>query len=92
MIKLIFAVYDSKAETYNTPFFMGTVNEALRAWADLANDGESQISRYPGDFTLFQLGSVDLSCGKINTLNTPHSLGVAQEFRHAQTIQKVANQ
>ena len=34
----VYSVYDSKARTYNTPFFMKQDGQALRAFIDLAND------------------------------------------------------
>jgi len=53
MIMKMFSCYDSKAEAYMQPFFMNAKGQALRAFADLVNDGQSQFSKHPEDFVLF---------------------------------------
>lgn len=77
----IFCVYDSKAETYGTPFFMENKGVALRGFQDVANDSSTQICKYPEDFTLFELGSFDPLTAKFVLSSTPTSLGVAIEFK-----------
>lgn len=77
----VFAIYDSKVETYQKPFFMLSKGQALRAWIDLINDQQSEVSKHPEDFTLFLLGSYDENTGKFENEATPQSLGVAIEYR-----------
>lgn len=76
----VFAVYDSKAGFYKTPFIMRSKGEALRGFTDVVNDEKTEIGRHPGDFTLFHLGSFDDENGKYLNNETPVSLGVAVEF------------
>lgn len=74
MLKM-FTVYDSKAETYLRPFSMRSTGEAIRGFITTLNDGQSEFSLYPADFTLFEIGTFDESTCKITILTTPENLG-----------------
>lgn len=77
----VFCCYDSKAEAYMQPFFMNSRGEAIRSWIDVVNDGKSAISRYPTDFTLFEIGEFDDSTGQVQMHSSYVSLGVAIEHK-----------
>ena len=81
MIFKIFSVFDSKAETYNTPLFLPAAGQAIRAFEDQANEETSEIYKHPEDYTLFEIGTFDSDIGKVEPLQTPKSLGVAIEFK-----------
>jgi len=83
MLVQIFAIYDSKAESYLQPFFSQTRGSAIRAFTDSVNDttGESQFAKHPEDYTLFHLGEFDDQNAKLTENATPISLGVAIEFK-----------
>jgi len=83
MIFKIFSVFDSKAETFNTPMFLAAKGQAIRAFDDQANMEESEIYKHPEDYTLFCLGEYDSDTGKIEPLKTPESLGIAVEFKRS---------
>lgn len=76
----VFCVFDSKAEAFMQPFFMGSIGEATRAWTDLVNDGRSACSRHPADFTLFEIGTWDQLKGVISMHEAKRSLGTGVEF------------
>jgi len=76
----IFTTYDSKAEAYLQPFFMGTRGEAIRGWQTVVNDPKTQFNKYPSDFTLFEIGEYDETTGEITAHTAKVSLGVALEF------------
>lgn len=80
MKQQIFSVFDAKAETFNTPFFMAAKGQALRGFQDEVNRKDSEINKHPGDYTLFHIGEVELDTGLITPLTTPTSMGVAIEF------------
>jgi hypothetical protein len=80
MIMKIFSIYDSKAEAYNSPFYMQTQSLAIRAFTDEANNESSQIGKHPADFTLFYMGEYDDHTASFNLEDTKISLGVASEF------------
>jgi hypothetical protein len=58
-----FGIFDTKANLYNTPFFMNTRGEALRAFKDLANNRETTIGRHPEDYRLDVIGEFDNETG-----------------------------
>lgn len=76
----IFSIYDCKVEAFMQPFFMAANGAAVRAFTQIANDKASDISKNPGDYTLFELGSYDDSNAQIDMLPSPVSLGIAIEF------------
>lgn len=82
MILQIFSVYDSKVEAYIAPFYGLTIGSALRDFEVQCNDAASNFNRHPEDYTIFHLGSFEMSTGKFEILPTPHSLGLAITFIH----------
>lgn len=81
MILRAFTVYDSKVEAYLRPFFMQTPAEAIRAFTETVNDGQSPFCKHPEDFTLFEVGTFDESTGFMQASDTLTSLGVAINFK-----------
>lgn len=77
MILRMFAIFDSKAEAFIQPFFSPTVALALRSFTAAANDEATDFNRFAGDYTLFELASVDQQSGKVTPLDAPHNLGTA---------------
>lgn len=77
----MFCVYDSKVEMFLQPFFMLARGEALRAWESTVNDPQTQFSRFPSDFTLFEIGEYDQATGSCEMWKAKVSLGTALEFK-----------
>lgn len=73
----VFSVYDSKAEAYAMPFFQKTIGLAIRSFEQAAKDPESNLYKYPGDFTLFQIGEFDEIKGVLVPLESHTNLGNA---------------
>jgi hypothetical protein len=80
MNKLVFAIYDSKAEYFKNPIMMRTKGEALRGFIDVANDKQTDIGMHPEDFTLFCIAEYDEIHGVYINKVAPESMGVAIEF------------
>lgn len=81
----IYAVYDSKIEAFNQPFYSRTRGEALRSWTDAVNrdtdpSGTNNFKLHSGDYSLFELGEFDDSSAKFHLHTAPISLGTALEF------------
>lgn len=83
MEMFVFAVFDRKSETFNTPFFMRTLGEALRAFQDLCEDDRTIMHRHPEDFSLVQLGKWDPRKGLFETSAGATTLAHADEFKRA---------
>ncbi|AXH77995.1 MAG: nonstructural protein [Microviridae sp.] len=67
-MKQIFAVLDTAAETFGTPFFLGTNAEALRSFATEVNTGQpgqSAVATHPNDYHLYVIGEYDEQKGVI---------------------------
>jgi hypothetical protein len=80
MLLKCFTVYDNKAGAYMQPFYTQSRGQALRSFADTANDQASTISRHAGDFTLFQIGEFnDEDASFVDGLHV--NLGCAIEFK-----------
>lgn len=77
----VLTVYDSKAEAFLPPFYMRTTAEALRAFESTCNDPESNMSRYPEDYTLFEIGEWDDNKGQVSMYEAHKSLGLAIEYK-----------
>lgn len=75
-----FSVYDVKSETYSPPFFEKTSGLALRSFTEAIKDPRSALSKYPADFTLFEIGHFDDSSGSLVPHQANIPLGTALEF------------
>lgn len=78
-MQYMFTVYDHKAAAYLPPFFLPTVDMALRAFADCIQSPEHQFGRHPHDYTLYEIGGYDDSSGNV-TVSKHKSLGNGVEF------------
>lgn len=77
----LFTIHDSKAESFLPPFYVPTVAVALRSFGSAANDPETKINQYPGDYTLFELGKFDQDTARFELLKTPVNHGLAISFK-----------
>ena len=83
----VFAIHDAKAEAYMQPFFMANKGTAIRAITELLSKSDHQFSKYPEDFTLFELGEYDDSNGQMLPHSTPLPIAKVIELRHSQSQQ-----
>lgn len=81
----ICSVWDSKVEAYLPPLFFKSRGDFLRSFAEAANDLKSNIGKYPGDFTAFEVGTWDDSNSSFDLYKTPVSLGLGVEFVKTQS-------
>ncbi|AXH75449.1 MAG: nonstructural protein [Microviridae sp.] len=78
-MKKMFSVYDSKAQVFSNPFTSHNTFTALRDFQAAALDGNSQISQYPEDFVLFEIGHFEDETGVLSPC-LPVNLGNADQF------------
>lgn len=76
----IFVIRDIKADAFATPFFQATQGQALRAFADLANDKQTTVGQHPEDYVLYFLGTFDLISGDITAEPRPQHLASGTDF------------
>lgn len=80
MILKAFGILDVKADAYRPPFFMPTLGQATRAFADAANDPQTDISKHPEDYKLVCVGEFDDGSGVLKAYPDFQSLGFAAEY------------
>lgn len=64
MIKKVCAVYDVKTACYDRPLLFVSLGEAIRSFADVANDKNTVIGQHPADFRLDYLSDFDMNNGE----------------------------
>jgi len=64
MVFGLYSVYDEKAQVYLPPFVAKTVGEADRIFDSVIKAGQSTISQYPADHSLYNVGTFD-DCGAV---------------------------
>lgn len=82
----IYSVYDSKTQAYMQPWMARTRGEAIRSFTEAVNDPKSSFNKYPGDFTLFEIGTWDDQNGKMNLLEVQQNIGLASHFKRQEDI------
>lgn len=85
MIFKMFCIHDSKVGAYMQPFFARSIGDAMRSWTAVCNDGKSMMSIYPGDYTLFEIGSYSEDTGVVTPLDVLHSLGTGLEVKRSES-------
>ena len=80
MLQKLFAIYDSKAESFTNPVYLNSTGLAVRTFSDSVQDPESQFAKHPADYTLFELGTYEDTTAEFKLLPTPKSLFIAIEF------------
>ena len=60
---------------------MRSKGEAIRAFSNTVNSPESQFSKHPGDYTLFEIGEYDEETGTLIPHQSKISLGCAIEHK-----------
>ena len=61
----IFAVYDRKAAYYLPTFQARTEVDAIRSFTDAIMGGETPLSKYPADYDLVRVASMDTESGRV---------------------------
>ena len=74
MIQKIYAVRDAKSEMFTNPTYKATPGVAEREFRMMVNDKESQLSAFPEDYALYELGEYDNLTGSIVSYDTPKHL------------------
>lgn len=68
MTNHVFAIYDSKAEAYLSPFPATTYGLGERMFSDMVNSPGHQFNRHPEDYTLYVVGKFDTHTGQLGSI------------------------
>jgi hypothetical protein len=81
MSKFLYTIYDIKAQVHNNPMVQNNNAEAMRTFAQLANDEKTFINKHPEDYQLCLVGEWDEYTGDIITKKQLEVLAMASDFR-----------
>lgn len=81
MILKVFAVYDEKAEIFAQPFFMANKGTALRAMSNVFAKPEHEFTKFPQDYTIYELGEYDDSNGRMLPYDKPQHVCRLSELK-----------
>lgn len=70
-MKNLYVVFDEKVSSYGSPIIASSDGEASRMLCDASQDPNTLISRHPGDFSLYQIGTYCELSGLITAFNAP---------------------
>lgn len=84
MKRKLFCIYDSKVKSYLDPITLRNTGEALRAFDSIVNNPGSDFNKYPGDYTLFEIGEFDDETGSLFQYEAKINLGLAIDFKKSQ--------
>lgn len=78
----MFSLYDSAVKAFATPIFLRSRGEAIRSFQAAVNgDGDSNIAKWPDQYTLFETGTYDDESGVVEMLAAHESLGTALQYK-----------
>lgn len=76
----VYSILDSKAKSFNMPFFAPNHSVAFRVVERSMRNPQGGFSDFPADFTLFKVGQFDMLLGMIVGLDVPENLGNLVQF------------
>ncbi len=80
MKMLAISIYDEKAECFGQPFFVPAIGIAARHFTDAVHNPESMMGKYPGDFTLYQIGYWNNNDSKFENLTAPKFIAKGTDY------------
>lgn len=75
----VYSVYDEKALVYGLPTCFSTDGLALRSFADLVSNPNSNVNKYPSDFKLYRIGEFNDNNAEMISC-TPVYLAVGSQY------------
>lgn len=75
-----YSIFDKAAESFSQPFFSAAKGLAIRSFIDLAQDQQTNVFKYPDEFTLYELAVFDDVLGRLIPHETPDRIGTAAEL------------
>lgn len=76
----LYTIYDSKSETYDRPWPALNKGIALRSVLEVLKEPGHPFSKWPADFTLFEIAEWDEQTGALMPYQTKVNIGVLIEF------------
>lgn len=80
-IKLVYSVFDAKAEGFLPPIFVDAKGIVMRMFVAAANDSSHDFCKFAEDYTLFELGEFNDRTGYMDLYDGPRSVATALSVR-----------
>lgn len=81
---IVVSIKDRLANVHGQPMFFATTGTAIRAFQDAINDQQSNVSKHPDDYDLFQLGTYNDETGTFTNAEAgPKLLAVGKQLKNA---------
>lgn len=79
---IVVSIRDRALAAYGQPVFVHTVGQAIRSFQDEINNTQSEISKHPDDYDLYQLGTYDNNTGQfLNWENAPTQIAIGKQLK-----------
>lgn len=88
----LFSVRDVKADSFGAPMSMATRGLAKRSFGDACMSKDSELNRYPSDYSLYELAEYEPNSGTIIPHPTPVYIQSAAEAISDARLQYEKNQ
>lgn len=80
----IYSIKDRATDSYNTPQFLHSNQQAVRIFADQINNHkdvqENFLAKYPDDYTLHHLGEFDTNSGKFTNAAEIEQIAIGKDL------------
>lgn len=76
----VFAIYDSKSESWSKPVFSRNRATVQRELRDVLSQGQTQYALHPADYTLFELGTWSEVDAMIEYYQSPEQVGCLIQY------------
>ena len=82
MVLRLYSVFDEKASSFGSPFYLETDGMALRLFSDQVTDSShpSLLNQHPEDFKLYCIGQFDNDSGEVIKESQPRFLANGSDF------------
>lgn len=77
----LFVVHDNKVGAYLPPMIFRTAGECLRAFVATCDDPSTMFSKWPADYTLFEVAEFDDETGCVEPYDCHVNLGKALDLK-----------
>ena len=86
----VYAVKDVKAQLFNNPFIQKSDGVAIRTFAAACEDSQTELNKYPSDFSLYHIGTYDPESGKIKQEDIKQVANATEFVPNVEKIAEVA--
>lgn len=87
----MYAVLDVKSNLFNSPHFLTSDGVAIRSFSTACEDKNTDLNRYPADFSLYVVGEFNIETGNVIPIQ-PKQLCNAAEFVKAPVSEEIVKQ